>query len=153
MILVHGRYGMPKKTILLVEDNPDDLELALLALRNGDVRCDIAVAQDGQEALDFLLSDLTLTKAMPSVVLLDLKLPLVDGFEVLRQLRYHAATCFLPVVILSSSKEECDLATCYELGANSYIQKSQDFSIFTGLVSQVARYWLNMNEVPLACRI
>lgn len=142
---------MPKKTILLVEDNPDDLELALLALRNSDIGCETVVARDGQEALNFLLADHSKTKDMPGVVLLDLKLPLIDGFEVLRQLRYNVVTCFLPVVILSSSKEESDLLSCYELGANSYIQKSQDFSTFAKLVSQVGRYWLNLNEVPQAC--
>jgi len=110
------------------------------------------VARDGQEALDYLLAYHGPCEDRPEVVLLDLKLPLVDGFEVLRQLRANEATRFLPVVILSSSREERDMATCYELGANSYIQKSLDFTKFTESVRQVGQYWLGLNEVPWTCQ-
>lgn len=143
---------MSKKVILLVEDNPDDLELALLALQANGMASEAVVARDGQEALDFLLAYRGPCEERPEVVLLDLKLPLVDGFEVLRQLRANDATRFLPVVILSSSREESDLIACYELGANSYIQKSLDFSRFTESVRQVGQYWLGLNEVPWSCQ-
>lgn len=143
---------MPKKVILLVEDNPDDLELALLALQANGMEGEAVVARDGQEALDILLSYHGPCEGRPEVVLLDLKLPLVDGFEVLRQLRANEATRFLPVVILSSSREERDLNACYELGANSYIQKSLDFSKFTESVRQVGQYWLGLNVVPCTCQ-
>lgn len=143
---------MPKKVILLVEDNPDDVELALLALRANGMESETMVARDGQEALDFLLAYRGPCEDLPEVVLLDLKLPLVDGFEVLRQLRANQATRYLPVVILSSSREERDLIACYELGANSYIQKSLDFSKFTASVRQVSQYWLGLNEVPCTCQ-
>lgn len=143
---------MPKKIILLVEDNPDDLELALLALAANGMESEVVVARDGQEALDFLLTYRGPCEEIPEVVLLDLKLPLVDGFEVLRQLRANRATRFLPVVILSSSREERDLTACYELGANSYIQKSLNFSAFTESVRQVGQYWLGLNEVPCTCQ-
>lgn len=139
---------MLKKKILLVEDNPDDVELALLALENNGVDSDIVVIRDGQEAVDFLLTP----GCQPEVVMLDLKLPRLDGFEVLRQLRAHAATRFLPVVVLSSSREECDMATSYELGANSYIQKSLDFYRFAESVRQIGQYWLGFNEVPHPCQ-
>lgn len=142
---------MPKKVILLVEDNPDDLELALLALQANDMENEVVVARDGQEALDFLLTYRGPCENRPEVVLLDLKLPLIDGFEVLRQLRANKATRFLPVVILSSSREESDLVACYELGANSYIQKSLDFSRFTESVRQIGQYWLGLNEAPCTC--
>lgn len=143
---------MPKKVILLVEDNPDDLELALLALQANGMESEVVVARDGQEALDFLLTYRGPRKHRPEVVMLDLKLPLVDGFEVLRQLRANEATRFLPVVILSSSREERDLTACYELGANSYIQKSLDFTKFTESVRLVGQYWLGLNEVPWTCQ-
>lgn len=143
---------MPKKVILLVEDNPDDLELALLALQANGMESETLVARDGQEALDILLTYRLPCEERPEVVLLDLKLPRVDGFEVLRQLRANEATRFLPVVILSSSREELDLTACYELGANSYIQKSLDFTKFTESVRQVGQYWLGLNEVPSTCQ-
>lgn len=143
---------MSKKVILLVEDNPDDLELALLALQANGMESEVVVARDGQEALNLLQAPHGPCEEWPVVVLLDLKLPLIDGFEVLRQLRANAETRFLPVVILSSSREESDLTACYELGANSYIQKSLDFSRFTETVRQVGQYWLGLNEVPCTCQ-
>lgn len=143
---------MPKKVILLVEDNPDDLELALLALQASGMESETVVARHKQEALDFLLTYRGPCENRPEVILLDLKRPLVDGFEVLRQLRANEATRFLPVVILSSSREERDLTACYELGANSYIRKSLDFSKFTESVRPLGQYWLGLNEVPWTCQ-
>lgn len=142
---------MSKKVILLVEDNPDDVELALLAIQANGMDSKVIVARDGQEALSFLKAYRGPCEDWPEVVLLDLKLPLVDGFEVLRQVRANKVTRFLPVVILSSSREEKDMVASYELGANSYIQKSLDFSKFTESVRQVGQYWLGLNEVPCTC--
>ncbi len=136
------------KAMLLVEDNPDDMEFALLALRENGLAGKVMVARDGQEALDYLFSD----NDRPGFVLLDLKMPRVDGFEVLRQMRANEATSCLPVVVLSSSNEECDLEDCYKLGANSYVQKSLDFSKFTESIRQIGHYWLDLNEVPGSCR-
>jgi len=144
---------MTKKIILLVEDNPDDVELALLALQANGMKNETVVARDGQEALDYMQRvSLGSCEARPEVILLDLKLPRLDGFEVLKRVRANPATRFLPIVILSSSREERDLITCYELGANSYIQKSLDFSVFSESVRQIGQYWLCLNEVPLACK-
>ncbi|HUX91918.1 MAG TPA: response regulator [Gallionellaceae bacterium] len=140
------------KKILLVEDNPDDVELALLALQaSGMENSHTVVARDGQEALDYLQRTAHGSVAKPEVILLDLKLPRIDGFEVLKRVRANPATRYLPIVILSSSREERDLITCYELGANSYIQKSLDFSIFSESVRQIGQYWLCLNEVPWQC--
>ncbi|MHB1100636.1 MAG: response regulator [Burkholderiales bacterium] len=138
---------LPHKVMLLVEDNPDDMEFALLALRDNGLNGKVVVARDGQEALDYLFSG----NDRPGFVLLDLKMPRVDGFEVLRQMRANDATNALPVVILSSSNEECDLEACYKLGANSYVQKSLDFSKFTESIKQIGHYWLDLNEVPGSC--
>lgn len=144
---------MAKKIILLVEDNPDDVELALLALQANGLENETVVARDGQEALDYLQSlGSAPCEGRPEVMLLDLKLPRLDGFELLKRVRANPATRYLPVVILSSSREERDLATCYELGANSYIQKSLDFSRFSDSVRQIGQYWLGLNEVPWACQ-
>jgi two-component system response regulator len=136
---------MGKKTILLVEDNPDDLELALLALQETCAGNETVVARDGEEALHYLQQH---GASKPDVILLDLKLPRVDGFEVLKRVRANPATRHLPVVILSSSREERDLITCSELGANSYIQKSLDFSTFSDAVRQIGQYWLCLNQTP-----
>jgi two-component system response regulator len=140
---------MKKKSILLVENNPDDVELARVAFRESGIDCETVVARDGQEALDLLLAGPA--GAQPAVVLLDLKLPRVNGFEVLKRLRAEDSTRYLPVVVLSSSREECDMQVCYRLGANSYIQKPLDFARFAESVKQVALYWLGHNEVPEAC--
>ncbi len=143
---------MPGKMILLVEDNPDDEELALLALRDNHVSNDVVVARDGVEALDFLFGtgdyagrDLSV---MPAVIFLDLKLPKVDGLDVLRRLRNDKRTRLLPVVILTSSKEEEDIIASYGLGANSYVRKPVDFSELTEAVRQLKLYWLLLNEYP-----
>jgi two-component system response regulator len=143
---------MASKTILLVEDNLDDLELTLRALKKNNIKNEVTVVTDGAEALDFLFGtgkysgrDLTI---MPTVILLDLKLPKVDGLEVLRQIRSNDLTKLLPVVILTSSKQEQDLVTGYSLGVNSYVRKPVDFNHFAEAVSHLGLYWLLLNEVP-----
>ncbi len=139
------------KTILLVEDNPDDEALTLRAFARNGIR-QVHIARDGVEALDYLFArgphagrDLA---RQPAVTLLDLKLPRLDGMEVLRQLRADARTRALPVVILTSSREEQDLARSYGLGANSYIRKPVDFQQFVEAVRQIGAYWLILNENP-----
>ncbi len=143
---------MNSKVILLVEDNPDDVELTLRAFRKNRIANEVIVARDGVEALDYLFCrgahagrDV---RDAPSVVLLDLKLPKVDGLEVLRQLRADERTRLIPVVILTSSREQRDLIAGYALGANSYIVKPVDFEKFTEAVRQLELYWLLLNESP-----
>jgi two-component system, response regulator len=131
--------------ILLVEDNPDDVELTQIAFRRANIANPIRVASDGAEALAMLLGE---TPVHPAVVLLDLKLPKVDGIEVLRKLRADPRTRLTPVVVLTSSREERDMLNSYELGANSYIQKPVDFEQFTNAVRQLGLYWLVLNQVP-----
>lgn len=138
------------KIILLVEDNPDDEALTLRALERNNIKNEVVVVHDGAEALDYLFGtgsyagrDLT---AMPQVTLLDLKLPKVDGLEVLRQLRANELTRLLPVVILTSSNEEQDRVNGYGLGANSYVRKPIDFGQFIDAVRQLGLYWLILNE-------
>lgn len=133
-------------TILLVEDNPDDEALALRALKKNNLANGVHIARDGAEALAYLFDEQM--RALPQVVLLDLKLPKVDGLEVLRQIRTNERTRLLPVVILTSSREERDLVESYSLGANSYIQKPVDFVQFTEAVAQIGLYWLVMNQAP-----
>jgi two-component system, response regulator len=135
------------KCILLVEDNPDDEELTIEALKANRVSNEIIVVRDGQEALDFLFKQVT-TANLPQVILMDLKLPKVDGLQVLEQIRKHPTTKLLPVVILTSSKEEQDIVAGYNLGANSYIRKPVDFAQFTEAVRQLSLYWLVLNENP-----
>lgn len=148
---------MDKRTILLVEDNPDDALLALRALRKHNVANDVTHVTDGEEALNYLFPSPSETvrdpHPLPDVVLLDLKLPKVDGFEVLRRIRSEELTKLLPVVILTSSKEEQDLANGYALGANSYIRKPVDFNQFVEAVRQLGLYWLVLNERPPVGRI
>ena len=136
--------------ILLVEDNPDDLELALHSLRKENLANNIHVARDGEEALEFLFAstapDELLLESPPKLILLDLKLPKVDGMEVLRRIKADERTKTIPVVILTSSKEDRDLVQGYGLGANSYIQKPVDFDQFTEAVRQIGMYWLLLNE-------
>ena len=143
---------MDGKTILLVEDNPDDEALTLRALRKANVRNDVVVARDGVEALDYLFGDGAHAgrdvSVMPQVVLLDLKLPRIDGLEVLRRLRADERTKLLPVVILTSSTEDQDRITGYRLGANSYVRKPVDFSEFVEAVRQLGLYWLLLNQPP-----
>ena len=142
----------PLKLILLVEDNPDDEALTLRALARNGVRHQVHVARDGVEALDYLFGRQQYAdrdpRQMPAVTLLDLKLPRVDGLEVLRRIREDERTRFLPIVVLTSSKEEQDLLQSYGHGANSYIRKPVDFSQFMEAVRQVGVYWLVLNEDP-----
>jgi two-component system, response regulator len=149
---VFERGDMQQKTILLVEDNPDDELLTLRALKKNKIGNEVVVARDGAEALDYLFGrgayagrDL---RVMPQVILLDLKLPKVDGIEVLSQLRANERTRLLPVVILTSSKEDQDLISGYTLGANSYIRKPVDFTQFVEAVGYLGLYWLVLNETP-----
>jgi len=143
---------MSEKVILLVEDNPDDADLTLRALKKNNIMNEVVVARDGVEALDYLFGTGTYEgrdlNAMPQVILLDLKLPKVDGLEVLRRVRDDERTRYLPVVILTSSREERDLVEGYKLGANSYIRKPVDFTQFTEAVRQLGMYWLLLNEAP-----
>ncbi|MCC5650388.1 response regulator [Nostoc sp. XA013] len=138
--------------ILLVEDNPDDEALTLRALKKNNIMNDVVVARDGVEALDYLFgkgayADRDMS-VMPHLILLDLKLPKMDGLEVLRHLRADDRTKILPVVILTSSKEEQDLINGYSLGANSYVRKPVDFSQFSESVRQLGLYWFVLNESP-----
>ena len=141
-----------QKIILLVEDNPDDELLAVRALRKNNIGNEIVIARDGVEAMDYLFGtgqysgrDLS---EMPQIILLDLKLPKIDGLEVLRRIRSDDRTKLLPVAVLTSSREEKDLVDSYSLGANSYIRKPVDFDQFCESVRQLGLYWLVLNEVP-----
>jgi len=133
-----------KRLILLVEDNESDEKLTLLAFKNCGVPHDIVVQRDGAAALEWLAQ----VAALPAVVLLDLKLPLVDGLEVLKRLRADERTKVLPVVILTSSIQEEDIAASYALGANAYMRKPVDFVEFSDGVKAVSKFWLVLNEVP-----
>jgi CheY-like chemotaxis protein len=143
---------MQKKVILLVEDNPSDIGLTKRAFEKNHIQNELVVAEDGQEALDYLFGagpyagrDISI---MPALILLDLKLPKVDGLEVLRRVRGHELAKRLPVVILTSSREEHDVAVSYDLGANSYIRKTLDFQQFAEAVRALDLYWLVLNEPP-----
>ena len=140
--------------ILLVEDNPDDMELALHALRREKLANNIEVARDGAEALDFIFCRGNYAHRdfsnPPRLILLDLKLPKVDGLQVLSEIKNDARTKTIPVVILTSSKEEKDVVEGYRLGVNSYIQKPVDFEQFRGAIKQVGLYWLVVNQAPPA---
>lgn len=146
--------GRDEKVILLVEDNADDEALTKRAFKKNNIMNRLVVTRDGVEALDYVFGtgphagrDLSV---MPTVILLDLKLPKVDGLEVLRRLRSDNRTKLLPVVVLTSSKEEIDLAQSYSLGVNSYIRKPVDFEQFIEAVKQLGLYWLVLNEAPPA---
>ena len=147
-----GEMVVSEKVVLLVEDNPDDVELTQRAFRKHHLLNGIVVASDGVEALDYLFGTGAYagrdTRALPQFVLLDLNLPKLNGLEVLRRLRADALTQFLPVVILTTSKEEQDLIESYKLGANSYIRKPVDFNQFSEAVRQLGLYWLVLNEAP-----
>ena len=136
--------------ILLIEDNPDDVELTLRAFKKHNLANHITVARDGEEALDIIFQHgkESAEWLRPDLILLDLKLPKVDGMEVLRQIKENSETKVIPVIILTSSKEENDLAESYLLGANSYIRKPVNFENFTGVVMQLGLYWLLINEPP-----
>jgi two-component system, response regulator len=145
---------MSGRAILLVEDNPDDEALTLRALRKNNISNQVVVAHDGVEALDYLFGtgihagrDVS---EQPQVVLLDLKLPRIDGLEVLRRLRADERTRFLPVVVLTSSKEEQDVINGYKFGCNSYVRKPVNFDEFLEAARQLGLYWLLLNEAPVA---
>jgi two-component system response regulator len=140
------------KVILLVEDNPDDEALTLRALKKNNILNDVVVARDGVEALDYLFGNGTHAgrdnAGLPQIVLLDLKLPKIDGLEVLRRIRSHERTRLQPVVILTTSNEDHDVISSYELGANSYIRKPVDFEQFMEAVRNLGLYWLVLNTAP-----
>lgn len=138
------------RTILLVEDNPDDEQLTIRALRKVAVTEDIVVARDGVEALEYLFATGVHAgrdpRDLPALVLLDLKLPRLDGIEVLRRLRADPRTRRVPVVVLTSSREEQDVLQCYDLGCNSYVRKPVEFESFMDTARQLGRYWVGINE-------
>jgi len=144
---------MANDVILLVEDNPDDEMLTIRALKKCDTNCSVVIAHDGIEAIDYLFGNpihpQKSLSELPKVVLLDLKLPKVDGIEVLKRIRSEERTRYLPVVILTSSTEERDLINCYECGANSYVRKPVDYARSCEFVRHLGQYWLLMNECPL----
>lgn len=143
---------MSEKVILLIEDNADDEELALLAFKKSNIVNEIVVVRDGEEALNFLFGTGSFAGrdvgALPQLALLDLKLPKIDGLEVLQRVRADPRTRRLPVVVLTSSKEEQDMIESYDLGANSYVRKPVDFAQFVESVRQLHLYWLVLNETP-----
>jgi len=145
---------MTPKSILLVEDNPDDLELAMRALRKGGYGEGIVVARDGVEALEYVFGTGAFagrdTTVQPTVILLDLKLPRLGGHEVLERLRKDRRTQLIPVVVLTSSDERDDIRGAYARGANSYLRKPVEFSQFTSMLAEVGRYWLDLNSPPQA---
>ncbi|MBA4419196.1 MAG: two-component system response regulator [Syntrophus sp. (in: bacteria)] len=148
---------MKTKTILLVEDNPSDIDLTKRALKKAHIANELVVAEDGQEALDYLFGtgQYAGRDAAPllAVILLDLKLPKVDGLEVLRRIRADEQTKRLPVVILTSSQEEQDIAMGYDFGANNYIRKPVDFCQFVEAIENLGLYWLVLNELPPKVRL
>jgi len=131
--------------ILLVEDNPNDAELTQRALKKTDLAARVQIARDGAEALEYLFS----SRPKPRVIFLDLKLPKIDGVEVLRRVRGEENTRSIPVVVLTSSQEERDITECYKLGVNSYVVKPVEFDKFYRAVSDLATYWLILNKSPL----
>jgi two-component system, response regulator len=141
------------KKILLVEDNPDDIELTLRAFRKNNIMNEIIIKRDGAEALDFFFGKdgvaVNNYSDLPILTMLDLKLPKIDGLDVLKKIRSDKRTKLIPVVILTSSNEQSDLLSGYELGCNSYIRKPVDFNQFTDTVKQLGFYWLLINEIPL----
>lgn len=139
-----------EKIILLVEDNPDDVELTLRALKKNNIRNEVVVARDGETALAYVFGTGADDKPnpLPELVLLDLKLPRLDGLETLRRLREDPRSRFVPVVILTSSTEDADVGRGYELGANSYLRKPVDFARFVDAVRELGLYWLVLNVTP-----
>jgi two-component system, response regulator len=136
--------------IVLVEDNPDHAALTIRALKKNNLTNNIQVLRDGAEALDFFFGNGTDGRNTPKVILLDLKLPKVDGIEVLRRLRQYPHTKMIPIVVLTTSREDRDLKECYALGVNSYIVKPVDFQRFSDAVKSLGMYWLLLNQAPAA---
>ena len=143
---------MKEKTILLVEDNPDDEELTLMALKQSKILNNVFVARDGVEALDYLYCNGKFVDRdpndLPQLILLDLKLPKLGGLDVLQKLRQEPLTKFVPVVVMTSSSEEEDIIASYQYGANSYVRKPVEFHRFVDAVGQLGLYWLLINEIP-----
>jgi len=143
---------MDDKFILMVEDNPDDEEMTLRSLQQAGIANEVQVVRDGVEALDFLFGTGSFagrdTARMPALVLLDLKLPKLNGIDVLTRMRQHELTRTVPVVILTSSSEDEDMARSYASGANSYVRKPVIFADFAGVVSQLGLYWMLLNQIP-----
>jgi CheY-like chemotaxis protein len=143
---------MKSKNILLVEDNPDDVKLTIHAFEKNNITNEIMVVNDGVKALDYLFKRGLYSgydpNDLPTVILLDIKLPKIDGHEVLKQIRDNERTKLIPVIILTSSKEEEDLIKCYKNGCNSYVQKPVDFAEFVKAVQNLGMYWLLLNEPP-----
>ncbi len=141
---------MQEKLILVVEDNPDHLELTVLTLREHGVTAEIAVARDGAQALNYLFGQGIHaerdTQRQPAFVLLDMKLPRLSGLDVLRTIRSNAITSLIPVVMLTSSSEQSDMVACYQSGANGFVRKPVDFGEFTEKLNRVQAYWLDVNE-------
>jgi CheY-like chemotaxis protein len=139
------------RSLLLVEDNPNDVELTLTALREANLANEIVVKNDGEQALDYLFrrgSHASRTGGQPAVILLDLKMPKIDGHEVLRQIRAHPDLRLIPVVVLTSSREEKDLYESYDHGANAYVVKPVDFEEFIAAISKLGVFWALLNEPP-----
>jgi two-component system response regulator len=150
-----GEPTMSEKTILLVEDNPDDIALTLRAFEKYNVANKIHVSRNGVEALDFLFSRGEFEGAdcpLPQLILLDLKLPRLSGLETLREIRSNERTRYVPVVVLTSSSEQEDLIRSYDLGANSFVQKPVDFNEFVEATKQLGLFWLVFNKTPIADR-
>jgi two-component system, response regulator len=148
-LLAHEQKAVPVKegTILLIEDNPDDVTLTLRAFRNSNIGNDLVVAHDGDEALQYLLPDTIADAApLPLMVLLDINLPKINGLNVLRRIRSHERTRYLPVVVLTTSSEERDIVESYDLGANSYVRKPVVFESFIDAIRVLGLYWLLVNE-------
>ncbi|WP_413173137.1 response regulator [Anabaena azotica] len=135
-------------TLLIVEDNPDDIELTLLAFEQTGLRENIVIARDGVEAINYLFTENTALNSLPSLILLDLQLPRINGLEVLRLIRSHGRTKLLPIVILTTSHEESDRLQGYSLGCNSYIRKPVDYDQFVKILHQLGMYWLIINSPP-----
>jgi two-component system response regulator len=144
---------MTEVTILIVEDSPDDVELMMRALKQNNLANQVQICEDGQEALDYLFCEGAHAQRSecksPKVVFLDLKLPKVDGLEVLRRIKSNESTKTVPIVIVTSSQEEPDLQECYRLGANSYVVKPVDFDSFLKVISDLGFYWLVVNKQPV----
>ncbi len=140
---------MKNRSILLVEDNADDVALMLHALKSNRISNQISVAEDGEQALHMLFADAVEPAKQPALILLDLNLPKVEGLEVLRQLRAHADTRLIPVVVLTSSLEQSDLHNAYGCGANSYVRKPVDFEEFVQVTRDLGHYWLQLNYPAL----
>lgn len=140
---------MAKKVVLLVEDNADDVDLTIYALKKNNIPHELITVNDGVEALNYFFNNENEQVVLPDIILLDLKLPRINGLEVLKRLRQEEATRYLPVVVLTSSREERDVINCYNLGANAYVRKPVDFENFFSVIRQILSFWLTVN---IPCR-